>query len=79
MYVHNNHCHRPTAHLQLNILLLLLNCLSMGYDKLLFPERCAVDRMCSFLSSDVSKIPLVLSPLGRHYCVSGRAPVRLAS
>jgi hypothetical protein len=24
MYVHNNHCHRATAHLQLNILLLLL-------------------------------------------------------
>ena len=24
MYMHNNHCHRVTAHLQLNILLLLL-------------------------------------------------------
>ena len=25
MYMHNNHCHRATAHLQLNILLLLYN------------------------------------------------------
>jgi len=25
MYMHNNHCHRVTAHLQLNILLLLLS------------------------------------------------------
>jgi len=24
MYMHNNHCHRVTAHLQLNILLLLI-------------------------------------------------------
>jgi len=27
MYMHNNHCHRVTAHLQLNILLLLLKSL----------------------------------------------------
>jgi hypothetical protein len=31
MYMHNNHCHRATAHLQLNILLLLLlNLLSLS-------------------------------------------------
>jgi len=51
----------------------------MGYEKLLFHGRYAFDRMYSLLSSDSSKIPLVLDPLGRHYFVSGRAPVRLAS
>jgi len=33
MYTHNNHCHRVTAHLQSNILLLLLLCPS---DRLFF-------------------------------------------
>jgi len=51
----------------------------MGYEKLLFIGLCALDRLYSILSSDSSKIPLVLDPLGRHYFVSGKAPVRLAS
>ena len=33
MYMHNNHCHRATAHLQSNILLLLLLLLFSSYHK----------------------------------------------
>jgi len=51
----------------------------VGYDKLLFHARCAVDHMYSLFSSDLSKIALVLYPLGRYCYVSRTAPVRLAS
>jgi len=44
MYVHNNHCHRLTAHLQSNILLLLLlssssnfSLLSLGWEIFTYP------------------------------------------